>query len=49
MSAASSALTTVDPANPTATVAGGVAAVSAGIDELQTKLGTGTADQPLDE
>ena len=28
------------------TVAGGVAAVSAGIDELQTKLGTGTADQP---
>ena len=46
LSAASSALTTVDPANPTATVAGGVAAVSAGIDELQTKLGTGTADQP---
>lgn len=46
LSAASSALTMVDPANPTATVAGGVAAVSAGIDELQTKLGTGTADQP---
>lgn len=46
LSAASSALTTVDPANPTATVAGGVAAVSAGIDELQTKIGTGTADQP---
>lgn len=46
LSAASSALTTVDPTNPTATVAGGVAAVSAGIDELQTKLGTGTADQP---
>lgn len=46
LSAASSALTTVDPANPTATVAGGVASVSAGIDELQTKLGTGTADQP---
>ena len=46
LSAASSALTTVDPENPTATVAGGVAAVSAGIDELQTKLGTGTADQP---
>ena len=46
LSAASAALTTVDPANPTATVAGGVAAVSAGIDELQTKLGTGTADQP---
>ena len=46
LSAASSALTMVDPSNPTATVAGGVAAVSAGIDELQTKLGTGTADQP---
>lgn len=46
LSAASSALTMVDPANPTATVAGGVAAVSAGIDELQTKLGTGTSDQP---
>ena len=46
LSTASAALTYVDPSNPTSTVAGGVAAVQSGLNELQTKLGTGTAEQP---
>lgn len=46
LSAASAALTYVDPSNPTSTVAGGVAAVQSGLNELQTKLGTGTAEEP---